>query len=234
MTIPSTLNRPAPSARRWVRALAVAACGLSLAVAQAGPILFHAIQSVSSATAGSDFFAASNLIEGAGVGFDANAPHNRLSNNTWVTAACSYPCDYFASGRPVPVLTFDLGQDRLLSEISVWGYGHPNSASRFSLQFATQSDGLGGFGASIAYNPTFSAALQEVTMQEFDFSQVVTARYVRMRLTDNYYSAANAGAGGDRVGLSEVAFGQRLPEPASLALVGAGLLAVALGRRRTR
>ena len=213
--------------------------GLSLLVwisaAQASPISFYAISSISSNTAATDDSAASRLIEGAGVGFDANAPYSKLnSSQPWYTTQPCYPCDYFTSGRPVPVLTLDLGQNQLLSEISVWGHGNPNSVSRFSLRFATAAEGTGAFGTSIIYNPVFLPAQQSLTMQEFGFSQSVVARYVEFRALDNFYASTNPGAGGDRVALHEIAFEAAIPEPGSLALVGVGLFAAAAFRRRAR
>ncbi|MGS0756474.1 PEP-CTERM sorting domain-containing protein [Roseateles sp. GG27B] len=202
--------------------------------AQASPVSFYTIDSISSNTFETDVLAASGLIEGSGVGFDANTYDQLGTSLKWATVRNCYPCDYFTSGLPVPVLTLDLGQNRRLSEISVWGYGQPNAVSAFSLRFATSNEGVGSFGTSIAYNPNFSPAMQSQTMQEFGFAQEVMARYVEFRATDNFYSSSAAQDGGDRVGLSEIAFESSVPEPGSLALVGAAFLAVVACRRRAR
>lgn len=168
---------------------------------------FYTISGVTSDTAGSDFFAASNLIEGAGVGFDAAAPHNQ-SGATWVTNAPNGGAgDYFGPTPATgPRLVFDLGADTLLSEISIWGYadGNANGANQVSLQFATATDGTGGFGTSVTYNPTFNPTQPTAPRQSFGFSELVYVRYVELTPEDNFFGINPPG--GDRVGLGEVAF----------------------------
>ena len=57
-------------------------------------VTFHSISSISSSTDADDFWKADNLIEGPGVGFDANEPHDKLGTS-WVTAAPGgFPSDY--------------------------------------------------------------------------------------------------------------------------------------------
>jgi hypothetical protein len=199
---------------------------------------FYPISSASSSTSATDLWPVSNLIQGPGVGFDANAPYDRLiggPNGAWVTDACGFPCDYIAT-TGTPVLTFDLGQDRALTEISAWGYAstNANGISQFSLKFASNADGPGGFGASIAYNPTFTLTNNDTVRQANAFSQAVTARYVQLTATDNFFVAPGDGSGGetpggDRVGLGEVAF--PVPEPSCLSLLAVGCLML-IGRRR--
>ena len=215
------------------RLLGLLAVGLLTApVAQA--VTFHPISSITSSTAATDFWSVNNLIQGPGIGFDANAPFRRSdplgSNTEWVTAQ-NNP-DYFGA-LPAPVLTIDLGADRLLSEISVWGYldSNNNGASAFSLRFATAADGLGGFGTSITYTPSISGLLNDSYVRQSFALNPLTARYVEMTITDNFYDAANSGRGGDRVGLGEIAF-QQVPEPGTLALLSLGLAALAASRWR--
>jgi hypothetical protein len=193
---------------------------------QAHADLFYAIASVTSDTAANDFFPAANLVEGAGVGFDAAAPHDRTSTLTWVTAAPNGGNgDYFGpTPTPGPRLVFDLGKTVPLQEISVWGYAdtNGNGANQFSLRFASAADGPTGFGTSISFNPTYNPIQAQTPRQRFDFGQFVNARYVELTPEDNFFGIAPPG--GDRVGLGEVAF--MIPEPSAggLMLLGFALL----------
>ncbi len=178
---------------------------------------FYPITSATASTADNDLWPAENLIQGPGPGFDASEPHLQMvdsgEEDLWVTAACGFPCDYIeTTGNPV--LTFDLGEDRSLKEISVWGYsaGNANGINDFSLRFATDADGPDGFGTSVTFNPRiteipFGAEERESRL----FYREVTARYVELTAEDNYFVAPGDGSGGevpggDRVGLGELAF----------------------------
>ncbi len=181
------------------------------------------------------------MIEGAGVGFDAADPHNRTSTLTWVTNAPNGGAgDYFSpTPNPSPRLVFDLGQDVWLGEISVWGYAdtNANGTKDFSLQFATEADGPGGFGTSISSNPTFVATQPVTPRQSFEFDDVLSARYVELTPLDNFFGINPPG--GDRVGLGEVAFAVTeappVPEPASIAIWSIlGLCLAGYGYRRRR
>jgi hypothetical protein len=210
----------------------------------AGAATFYPISAVTSSTAASDLFPASNLIQGPGVGYDSLEPHSQLgagATHRWVTAAPGgFPSDYIAVAG-APVITFDLGTNVALNEISVWGYSatNANGLSAFGLRFATEADGIGGFGNSITYNPAFGGPPggggipnDDVSRMSFAFTQTVSARYVQMTITDNYYSNGGSGPppGGDRVGMGEVAFAV-IPEPASGLLGGLALLGLARRRR---
>ncbi len=168
---------------------------------------FHTIAGVDSDTVDFDFYPADQLIEGPGVGFDANPPHARMGTLTWVTNDPNGGTgDYFDPVPwPEPRLVFDLGADVALAEISVWGYGiSGNSLKDFSLRFATSAEGPDGIGTSIAFNPGFVAQTPPGPRQSFMFGQAVTARYVEFTPLDNYYDIEPPG--GDRVGFGEVAF----------------------------
>lgn len=184
--------------------------------------VFYPITSVTSDTAGSDFFPAIRLIEGSGVGFDSAEPHDRIGGQTWVTNAPNGGTgDYFAPTPAVaPRLVFDLGSSVTLNEISIWGYADGNG------------NGLISADLRFSDTPTFTGApfsiagiTQPVTPRQNFSLPEVNARYVELIPTDNLFGIAPPG--GDRVGMGEVAFAQPIPEPSSalLALLGlAGLI----------
>lgn len=199
---------------------------------------FYPISEVTATTAETDLYPVINLIQGPEVGFEAAEPNNRLgggSSHLWVTDAdAGFPADYIEEVEQ-PVIQLDLGEDRVLKEISVWGYSGSNSngTSQFSLRFATDAegtaDGIFGtvdYGASIEYNPTFELFVDPIPQQYNLFSEVVVARYVEFTNLDNFFIAPGDGSeppeeplprllpvlpGGDRVGLGEIAF-LNLPE----------------------
>ena len=182
---------------------------------------FYTINSVTSDTAATDYFPASRLIEGAGVGFDAAEPHNRTSTLTWVTNAPNGGAgDYF---NPLPGTSprfvFDLGAPVPLNEISVWGYadGNGNGLISADLRFSNTTT-FSGTAVSI------SGITQPVTPRQSFSLPDVTAQFVEFVPTDNLFGIAPPG--GDRAGLGEVAFAVPVPEPSSamLALLGATCL----------
>ena len=187
---------------------------LFLATPLVGQDRFYPVADIS--TDSVEFYAVSNLILGPGVGFDANAPYNKLAGGAdglWVTDdPGGFPSDYIEEAG-TPILTLDLGEDVALSEISVWGYAstNANGVKQFSLRFATDAEGAEGFGGSISYNPTFDVLIDDVERQSHLFSETVNARYVEFTALDNHYTEPGDGtgegpAGGDRVGLGEIAF----------------------------
>lgn len=207
-------------------------CG---AASLASAATFHTPVSVT-ATNSTAYFAVANLHQGPGVGYSATSPHDGFINtpaNTWVTdAPGGFPSDYLAI-MPAPILVIDLGANFFLTEISTWGYttSNANGASAFNLRFATGAEGTGGFGSSIPNQGGFTAAFSDVTRDSHTLTPL-TARFVEMTITDNYYSGGGLGppAGGDRVGLGEIAF-EAIPEPSTALLGGVALLGLIRRRR---
>lgn len=207
---------------------------------------FYPISSVSSSTEADDLWPVSNLIQGPGVGFNASAPYEKTSTDTagnWVTAdPGGFPSDYLAVADQ-PVLTFDLGGDVSLQEISLWGYssGNTNGVREFSLLFSTDAEGAGAgavtAGPFTMLGDPLTGNNDSTTRQDFGFD-AVSARYVTLTVLDNFFVAPGDGstgglAGGDRVGLGEVAF-RVVPEPSALALAGLMLGGFATRRLRRR
>lgn len=178
-----------------------------------------------------------NISEGAGVGFDAAEPHDATGGVWYTNDPGGFPSDYIAANPGPEYIWLDLGADSLLGEISYWGYstGNANGMRDFNVSFATDAEGGAGglgdelYGTSITANPVFAALQDNVPRQSFSFTPV-TARYVRVEATSTFFEQPGAGAGGDRLGIGEIAFAV-IPEPSSAIL---GLLAgsALLFRRR--
>lgn len=187
-----------------------------------------------------DLWPVQNLLQGPGVGFDADEPHDGIPNGAeaaWVTNAnAGFPADYIEDvslpNGQLPTIVFDFGADAPLDEISVWAYSSTNSngVSEFVLRFATDADGPEGFDTSgisqFEFNPRNEHAPGDMPVwQSFEFGELLTARYVEFTVIDNYFLPPGDGSGGavdefyegyielpggDRVGLGEVAF--RIPD----------------------
>jgi hypothetical protein len=161
----------------------------------------------------------------AAVGFNGNA---------WTTTdPGGFPSDFFAATTGTVVFEFDLGSTTPVGTFASWGYHfgafNGNSISDVTLDFST--DGGTTIDSSQTITVPFGAT--------FDASTIVpltptTANFITMTVNDNHYDPANEAAGGDRVGLAEIAFSTEvIPEPATLSLMGV-LGAVALLSRRKR
>lgn len=215
--------------------LIISAVISSAMVASASHVLISPVSATTTTTG--DLWPVSNLVQGPGSGFGAADPHDRIAGgaaNLWVTGAPGgFPSDFIAVAGE-PVLTFDLGGDSAINAIHTWGYSttNANGVKDFSLRFATAADGLGGFGTSISSNPMLSMLIDDTAMQTNGFG-AVTARYVEMTVHSTYITNGGNGppAGGDRVGLGEVAFS--VPEPSAILLGFLGLAGLTLRRRRS-
>lgn len=180
------------------------------------PVSFNPITAVQTNTV--NFYAAENLIAGSGTGFEGFFPHPALGAGqaaTWVTDAPNGGAgDYYDNEQPDPVIIFDLGANVPIGEINTWGYAgtNTNGAKDYTLRFATEAEGgdpeLGdeNFGNSISYQPSFEANFSPTDRDVEIFEEPVLARYVEMTITDNWRGLQGNLAGGDRVGLGEVAF----------------------------
>lgn len=167
--------------------------------------------------------------------------------DSWATD--SLPGNYFAF-RPDPVFVWDLGRDYTVSDIVLWQYANDgganvfgpnrdgNATRTFSLRFSTEAQGA-AFSGPNAFDGTMTRCWATGGInpaQTFDLGRV-SARYIELTITSNYFRQAGVLAGGDRVGLGEIRFGvQAVPEPSSmtLALSGAICLGACLWRRRAK
>ena len=146
-----------------------------------------------------------------------------------------------------PVFVFDLGADTSIGTVVLWQYGNNggpgsdnsgNMTKNFSLIFHTESDGSGiDFGSeSIDFTDTMALITGETTAdniaQTFQFPSV-TARYVGLRIDDNYGPDTANVADGGRFGLGEVRFATEslVPEPMSIGLLALGGLLLLVRRR---
>ncbi|YCM42135.1 hypothetical protein V2O64_12565 [Verrucomicrobiaceae bacterium 227] len=178
----------------------------------------------------------SNIIEGAGSGFDGSAPHVQTGGTWYTDAPGGFPSDYISANPGSEYIWLNLGSDVLLTEISYWGYSddNANGMREFNLSFATGAEGgtatLGdeSYGASITANPSFTALQASSPRQSFSFAPV-TAQFVRIEATSTFFGQAGAGAGGDRLGIGEIAF-ENIPEPSTSLMAVLG--AVCLLRRK--
>jgi hypothetical protein len=173
------------------------------------------------------FYAVTNLIQGPGVGFSTTSPHDAVpptSSSTWVTNNPFGSGDYYSNLTivPAPILIIDLGANRVLTEISTWGYasGNTNGVRTFNLRFATDTEGPGLFGNSIPNQTGFIADFSPTTRDINLLLATVGARYIEFTATDNWRGLQPPFAGGDRVGLGEIAFAAPEPSKAMLAIFG--------------
>ncbi len=125
--------------------------------------------------------------------------------NTWVTTAPNggNGYDYFDKNSPNPVLLFDLSTNQTLDSIAFWNYGGGNATKAFTLSFY---DGSTGFvGTPIATQQVTLDSITNNSVQlDIPLDAPVTARWVKMELTDNFFGAGQGG--GDRVGIAEIQF----------------------------
>ena len=155
----------------------------------------------------------SNIIQGLGIGFDANEPHIQTGGTWYTDAPGGFPSDYIVSNPGDEIIILDLGEDQPLFELSYWGYSNDNGNGirDFEVRFATAAeggaDGLGDetFGTAITDTFLFTALNDETNRQSFGFGKGITARYVEIKALTNYF---NLVVGGDRLGIGEISFAE--------------------------
>ena len=165
---------------------------------------------------------------------------------SWTTTSVLPALDYY-SVAAVPVFVWDLGQDYAVKDIILWQYGNHggglnrdgNAARTFSLRFNTAAEATSFSGPA-----EFSGTMMRVwttggtnSAQTFTFP-AVTARFVELTITDNYFAAPGVISGGDRVGFGEIRFNVTLATCQDVlsnsvnVIGGNGLTAVFLPRLR--
>jgi hypothetical protein len=85
----------------------------------------------------------SNIIQGPGIGFAMDEPHDGPSATWYTDAPGGFPSDYVEVHEGPEYLWFDLGMDVAVSEISYWGYstGNANGVRQFAVSFASDAEG---------------------------------------------------------------------------------------------
>lgn len=159
-------------------------------------------------------FPVANLINNSGFstppdsGNFSTTAHN-ASGNTWVTSTAASP-NYFSAGHVPPQFVMTLPDLYELNALVVWGYGgNNNEATDFAVEFSTDS------GATFAGSETVqTTALLGGNAAALAFANTHSANAVRITMTNNGGGRGFAGAGsGDRVGLGEIKFLGKAPEP---------------------
>ena len=165
---------------------------------------------------------------------------------SWVTNAAAP--DYFVQS-PAPVIVWDLtgGGDTPVGTAIFWQYQNDgggdnrvgNHARSVELRFNTEAQGADVFDGVVTpllLKPTLTG--EQNTAQGLALSGD-SYRYIRMAVTDNHFGdpdglGVHATIGGDRVGLGEVRFATEIiPEPATIALLGTGFLALIRRRKHS-
>ena len=217
-------------------------------------------------TGADTLYAVENLINGSGLdsmpatGSPLPAIWNHQFGNpsadSWVsTDPGGFPADWFAASGTIPTFVIDLGQEFPVEAVHLWAYSgstgvagtiQGNSARTVEFRFNTAAEGDGSFlGPAVTvqanHGPT-SETPSGFILPRQDFAVGnITAQFVEMRVTDNWFVAPGDGSsadehghlsrGGDRVGLGEVRF-SAVPEPSTCALFALGLVLLLVNRLR--
>ena len=191
----------------WIGAIFLA----MLSVVQAGPISGVTVTTNMGNGAGSNI---SNISDGSGlISYDPSSLHD-VGN----------PTNSWAGNLATGTVTFDLHGTYLLSGLAVWNLNAFSAAGVRGVHVMQSVDGttyvpIPGSPGTFAKGSEFAWESAEV------FNFVALASYVRLDIVSNY--------GHSLTGLSEVMFlGSDIPEPATIVFVGAGVVCLALLRRR--
>lgn len=122
--------------------------------------------------------------------------------------------DYFEESLIIPTMIFDLGQDLEVLDLFFWQYQNNgggganigNQVKDIEVRFNTAAEGSTTF-AGAPFNVTgllsSLATNQQNIGQRRTLTVPTTARYVQLRVIDNYFGQPGIGLGGDRVGIGE-------------------------------
>jgi hypothetical protein len=174
-----------------------------------------------------------------GSNYDLSHVSDGSSSTRWVTVGPG--SDYFVSGK-TPVLVLDLGGAYNLTAFEFWNYNAAgNGVKTFSLEFSADGSTWTTASSYTTAEPKASTVNgANIFEQDFSLGSAVTAQYVRITITDNWYGGTCqdgiVAVGGDRTGFNEIDFvGTAVPEPSAMMLFGFGvvaLLAYAWRKRR--
>lgn len=185
-----------------------------------------------------------NLINGSGLSGSLTSESDLTTvthavvsgSNAWATVSSvdGNLSDWFANASNGTVIfEMDLGGSYQLNQFATWGYHfgselNGNFMSSILLEFSTN----GGSSYTSSQSISISAPSPNFTHASISSLSSVTANYVRMTATDNFFGIASTP--GDRVGISELRFtGTAIPEPATHVPLLLTPVLLALYRRRT-
>jgi hypothetical protein len=205
--------------RQFALATALLCAGLPLP-SRAGPITGVTVTTSTTSCCNTDV---ARITDGSGLSsYTPGASHAAgQQNNAWAT--------YDALPGS---LTFDLGGRYTLDGLAIWNFNSNNQYSIKTLQVLGSTDGTNFFAIPGAPTQLDQAPFLAATFAQ-QFAITATASFIRFNIEASY----NPDSPPVGFGLAEVMFlsqaiPERVPEPASLALLAAAGLALAAARSR--